>query len=299
MDLRHLETFVKIAELKSFTKAAELLYLTQPTVSKQIVDLERFFEVKLIDRTKRSVVLTKAGEILLGYAIEFLALKKEAIDAIAAFRGVKKGTMVIGASTIPGTYMLPRILNLFNGRYTGIQLKLIISDSKDILNKTDLGEIDIGFVGAKDETRKVEYKRIFNDTIVIAAPRDYPDSILLKELTQYPFITRETGSGTRAGFEQALRKLSTLTSQDLKTVAELTSTQAIKEAIKSGMGIAYISRMALTDELAHGDLKLLHVEGLPDIKRSFYLVTKKGKTPLPQVKAFVDILENWRLHEKT
>ena len=289
---------MRIAELKSFTKAAETLFLTQPTVSKQIVDLERYFEVKLIDRTKRSVVLTKAGEILLKYAIDFLYLRKETVDAIAAFRGLKRGTMFIGASTIPGTYVLPQVLNLFNRQYGAIELKLIISDTKDVLTRTDQGEIDIGFVGAKDESRKIEYRKILDDTIVFAAPRDFPDSITLEQLKDQPMVCREPGSGTRNTFEQALRKIGSPAPGDLRTVAELTSTQAIKEAVKYGMGITYISEMAVTDELAHGDLKLLHVEGFPEIKRSFYMVTKKGKTPLPQVKALIDVLEKWRKHEK-
>lgn len=294
-----METFVRIAELKSFTKAAEMLYLTQPTVSKQIVDLERFFEVKLIDRTKRSVVLTKAGEILLRYAVEFLALKKETVEAIEAFRGLKKGVLLIGASSIPGTYVLPRALSLFNRQYAGITLKLLISDSKDVLNKTDQGDLDIGFVGAKDETRKIDYKKILSDTIVIAAPVDYPDSIPVDRLKDYPLLAREAGSGTRKAFELTMAKLPSPAEENLTTVAELSSTQAIKEAVKGGMGLAYISRMAIADELAHGDLKILRVEGLPEIRRSFYMVTKKGKTPLPQVKAFMDILEKWRKHEKS
>jgi DNA-binding transcriptional LysR family regulator len=298
MDLHHLETFVKVAELKSFTKAAETLFLTQPTVSKQIIDLEKFFQVKLIDRTKRSVVLTKAGEILLKYAAEFLYLRKETVDAIAAFRGVKKGTMYVGASTIPGTYVLPRVLCIFNEQYKGIQLKLLVSDTKDVLVRTDVGELDVGFVGAKDETKKIDYKKILEDTIVIAAPQGYPDSIPLEGLKEYPFIAREAGSGTRNAFEAALRKQKSFTALDLKTVAELTDTQAIKEAVKCGMGLAYISRMAITDEVARGELKVLRVEGLPDIKRSFYVVTKKGKSALPQVGAFLSVLDKWRKNEK-
>ena len=298
MDLRHLETFVKIAELRSFTKAAEALCLTQPTVSKQILDLERFFGVRLIDRTKRSVALTKAGEILLKHAADFLVLKKETIADIAAFKGVKKGSMIIGASTIPGTYVLPWALNVFHREYGGIQLKLIISDTADVLNKTDRGEVDIGFVGAKDESRKVDYRKILEDTIVIAAPRDYPDSIHVKQLIEYPFVAREAGSGTRNTFELALKTHAPFPASGLKTVAEFSSTQAIKEAVKGGMGLAYISRMAITDELAHGQVKLLRVEGFPDIKRAFYMVTKKGKTPLPQTKALIDILEKWGEHEK-
>ena len=299
MDLHHLETFVKVAELKSFTKAAETLFLTQPTVSKQIIDLEKFFQVKLIDRTKRSVVLTKAGEILLKYAAEFLYLRKETVDAIAAFRGVKKGTMYIGASTIPGTYVLPQVLCIFNEQYKGIQLRLLVSDTKDVLTRTDLGELDVGFVGARDETKKIDYRKILEDTIVIAAPPGYPDSIPLEGLKEYPLIAREAGSGTRNAFEAALRKQKSFTTLDLKTVAELTDTQAIKEAVKCGMGMAYISRMAITDELARGEVKVLRVEGLPDIRRSFYVVTKKGKSALPQVGAFLSVLDKWRKNERS
>jgi DNA-binding transcriptional LysR family regulator len=298
MDLRHLETFAKIAELKSFTKAAEELFLTQPTVSKQIVDLERYFQVKLIDRTKRSVALTRAGDILLKYARDFLYLKKETVDAIAAFRGLKTGKLLIGASTIPGIYVLPQVIKLFKRMYEGIQIKLLISDTVDILNKTESGETDIGFVGAKDATRKVEYRKLVDDTILIAAPLDYPDSMPVQELTNYPVIGRETGSGTRNAFDLALKKLRRFSHSDLKIVAELTDTQAIKESVKNGMGMAYISKMAVTDELARGTVKHLHVEGFPEIKRSFYMVTKRGKTPLPQVKALIEIIDGWRKHGK-
>ncbi len=235
MDLRHLETFIKIAERKSFTKAAEELYRTQPTVSKQIVDLERYLEVKLIDRTKRNVALTKAGEILLKYAKDFLHLKKEAIDAIAAFKGLKKGSMLVGASNIPGIYMLPQVLNLFRNQYNGIQLKLVISDTKDITHRVEQGECDVGFVGAKDETKKLDYRKFLDDIIIMIAPREYPDSIHVKSLKDYPLIIREEGSGTRNSFELALKKSHVMRATDLKVAAELSDTEAIKEAVKNGI----------------------------------------------------------------
>ncbi len=298
MDLRHLETFIKIAERKSFTKAAEELYRTQPTVSKQIVDLERYLEVKLIDRTKRNVALTKAGEILLKYAKDFLHLKKEAIDAIAAFKGLKKGSMLVGASNIPGIYMLPQVLNLFRNQYNGIQLKLVISDTKDITHRVEQGECDVGFVGAKDETKKLDYRKFLDDIIIMVAPREYPDSIHVKSLKDYPLIIREEGSGTRNSFELALKKSHVMRATDLKVAAELSDTEAIKEAVKNGMGISYISKMAVKEELLKGNLKYLHVEGFPDIKRSFYITTRKGRTQLPQVRALVEIADKWRRNVK-
>ncbi|MDD5009934.1 MAG: selenium metabolism-associated LysR family transcriptional regulator [Syntrophorhabdaceae bacterium] len=298
MDLRHLETFVKIAELKSFTKAAEELFLTQPTVSKQIVDLERYFGVKLIDRTKRTVVLTRAGEILLRYAKDFLGLKKETIDAIAAFKGLQKGDITVGASNIPGVYILPGLLNIFKQLYNGIRFRLIIADTKAILQKMEEGEIDVGFVGAKYETKKIEYKKFLDDIIVMIAPLSFPDTIHIKQLKDYPLIIREQGSGTRNHFESSLKRLKINVFPELQVIAELTDTEAIKEAVKSGMGVSYVSKMAIVHELANNNLKCLNIEGLPNIVRSFYIVTKKGKTISPPIKALLDIVDKWRKHEK-
>lgn len=298
MDLRHLETFVKIAELKNFTKAAEEMYLTQPTVSKQIIDLERYFGVRLIDRTKRTVTLTRAGEILLRHAKAFLALKKETIDAIAAFKGLQKGDMVVGASNIPGVYILPGLLHIFKKQYDGIRFRLTIADSKEIIGKMEEGEIDVGFVGAKYDTKRIEYKKFLEDTIVVIAPPSFPDTIHIKHLKDYPFIVREQGSGTRNHFESSLKRLKPDVLPELQVIAELTDTEAIKEAVKSGMGVSYVSRMAVVHELANKNLKCLNIEGLPNIMRSFYIVTKKGKTISPQVKALLDITDKWRRHEK-
>lgn len=298
MDLKHFETFLKIAELKSFTKAAEELYLTQPTVSKQIVDLERFFDVKLIDRTKRTVALTKAGEILLQYAKDLINLKKDAVEAIASFKGLKKGSITVGASTIPGIYILPKVLSIFKKQYNGIGIKLIISDTKDIIEKMEEGKIDIGFVGAKSTTVKIDYKKFIDDTIVMIAPPEFPDVIRLKDLKEYPLISRETGSGTRNNFESSLKKTKDMGLEDLTIIAELTDTEAIKEAVKNGMGLAYISNMAITADIAAGKLKHILIEGFPEIKRSFYVIARKGKTVLPQVRALLEIIDTWRKHEK-
>jgi DNA-binding transcriptional LysR family regulator len=298
MELRHLETFLKIATLRSFTKAAEELYLTQPTVSKQIVDLERFFDVKLIDRTKRTVMLTKAGDLLLKYAKDFIRLKKETIEEIAAFKGLTKGTITVGASTIPGIYILPSVLSIFKKSYPGIQIRLLISDTKGIIEKMEEGAIDIGFVGAKSAAKKLDYKKLIDDTIVMIAPVEFPDSINLNELKGYPLIAREPGSGTRNTFEASLKKIKHVKTTDLTVIAELTDTEAIKETVKNGMGISYISKMAIVEELARGRLKRISIQGFPDIKRSFYIVSRKGKTALPQVKALLEIIDKWRNHEK-
>jgi DNA-binding transcriptional LysR family regulator len=298
MDLHHLETFVKIAELNSFTKAAEALNITQPTVSKQILDLESYFGVRLIDRTKRQVILTRAGEILHKYGKDFMALRKDTVDALEAFKGLKKGMIIVGASTIPGIYILPKALNAFREKYSGIKIKLIVSDSKDVMDRMEQGLIDVGFVGSKDTSKKLEFRKLVDDTIVFIAPHGYPPSIAVENLKKYPFIMREQGSGTRNSFHVALKKFGMNSLTDLHIVAELTDTEAIKEAVKSGMGISCVSRMAVNSEITQGQIKALVIDGFDDLRRSFYVITRKGRSLLPQVKALVEIIDRWKEHDK-
>jgi DNA-binding transcriptional LysR family regulator len=297
MNIHHLESFVRIIELRSFTKAAEELGLTQPTVSKQIVDLEQFFQVRLIDRTKRSLALTRAGEILFKHAKDFISLKRETIDAMASFRGVKSGSLRLGASSIPGVYILPPILKAFKGRFGGVDLTLVLSDSQNIADRVENGDVDIGFVGSREETKRIAYKQFLEDSIIFIAPLEFPELIDIHDIAKYPLLVREPGSGTRKCFETALLKRH-LKPEDLHVVGELGDTEAIKAAVREGMGISYISNRAVREELGRGFLKVLSVKGFPGVKRSFYIITKKGRSTSPQTEALLRIINEWRHHEQ-
>jgi DNA-binding transcriptional LysR family regulator len=297
MNIHHLESFVRIIELGSFTKAAEELGLTQPTVSKQIVDLEQFFQVRLIDRTKRSLSLTRAGEILFKHAKDILSLKRETIDAMASFRGLKSGSLRLGASSIPGVYILPPILKAFKGRFGGVDLTLVLSDSQNIADRVENGDVDIGFVGSREETKRIAYKQFLEDSIIFIAPLDFPGVIDIHDIAKYPLLVREPGSGTRKCFETALLKRH-LKPEDLHVVGELGDTEAIKAAVREGMGISYISNRAVREELSRGLLKVLSVKGFPGVKRSFYVITKKGRSTSPQTEALLKIINEWRRHEQ-
>ena len=288
---------MRIIELRSFTKAAEELGLTQPTVSKQIVDLEQFFQVRLIDRTKRSLALTRAGEILFKHAKDFLSLKRETIDAMASFRGLKSGSLRLGASSIPGVYILPPILKAFKGRFGGVDLTLVLSDSQNITDRVENGDVDIGFVGSREETKRIAYKQFLEDSIIFIAPLDFPEAIDIHDIAKYPLLVREPGSGTRKCFETALLKRH-LKPEDLHVVGELGDTEAIKAAVREGMGISYISNRAVREELSRGLLKVLSVKGFPGVKRSFYIITKKGRSTSPQTEALLRIINEWRHHEQ-
>jgi DNA-binding transcriptional LysR family regulator len=298
MELRLLETFLKIAELKSFTRAADELCITQPTVSKQIVDLEHFFDVRLIDRTKRVVTLTKAGELLYQYAREMVNLKKDTIEAIASFKGLKKGKLTLGASTIPGIYIMPRLLSEFKKRYAGINFELIIADTREIIENMENGSLDLGIVGSKNETAKIEFRKLIDDTIIFIGPPDSPGSITLQQFRETPLIARERGSGTRNTVEVSLAKIRGLEKDRLNMVADFSDNEAIKNAVMSGMGMAYISELAVLGLLRDGLVKKLTIDGIPPIKRSFFIITRKGKTILPQVQVLMEIIDTWRKHEK-
>jgi len=296
VNIHHLETFVKIVELKSFTKAAEELDLTQPTASKQIAELESFFSAKLIDRTKRTVGLTGAGEILFKYARNFLSLKKEVIDAIAAFQGLKTGSLRIGASSVPGVYVLPIALKTYKERFPDIDVSLYLSDSSEVICRLDEETLDIGFVGSREGAKNVSYTPFLEDNIVFIAPLNYPSSIDIQDLSSYPVVVREPGSGSRKCFEAAMKRRH-MKPSDLKVVGELGDTEAIKAAVRTGMAFAYISNRAIADELASHVFKVLHVKGFPGVKRRLFIVNKRGRSLSPQSEALVKIINEWRFSE--
>jgi DNA-binding transcriptional LysR family regulator len=184
MDLRHFETFLQIAELKSFTKTAEAVCLTQPTVSKQIVELERFFDVKLIDRTKRTVSLTGAGELLLTYARDFVNLKKNTIDASPLSKASKKAPSRRRKHHPRHLHppQAPQLIQESVRRYTD---QAIISDTKES-SKRCRTSIDIGFVGAKKRHQKTRLQKIVDDTIVMIAPPTFPDTVRAADIKDYP-----------------------------------------------------------------------------------------------------------------
>lgn len=294
MDFKRLATFEKISELKSFSKAAEELYITQPTVSKQIMDLEDHFKIRLLDRTKRSVTLTRAGEILLKYAHDLLSLKKEMTEAMDAFKGLKTGTINVGASSIPGVYILPRVLKEFKNEYDGIQIKLTISDSKTVLEGMENGSFDIGFVGGREKMESLDFIKFLEDTILIAASGDFPDRMTIEEFARSPLIMREPGSATRRTFEAELKRLIRDGIKDINIVAEMSDAGAVKEAVSQGMGLSCLSGMAIEKEVRNGEMKIIAIEGLKEMKRSFYVTIKRGRTMLPHARALIDIAKEWR-----
>jgi DNA-binding transcriptional LysR family regulator len=293
MDLWQLKIFCKVVELQSFSKAGESVHLSQPTVSSHIKDLEEHFGTRLVDRLSRRVTPTKAGELLFDYARQLIALRDRAEAAMAEFNGKIRGRLVLGGSTIPGGYVLPRIIGLFSRRYPEVQVALKVGDTSEIINNVLSGHIEAGVVGAKQRDKLLEQRPLMADEMCLVVPGDHPwagrRQIRLQELLDAPFIIRETGSGTLRSIEEQLQKKG-FSIADLKIVAEMGSTEAVRQGIKNGVGLSILSAVAVADDIQTGLLKTIHVEGL-NLKRSFYLTTHRQRTTSPLCGVFIDFLK--------
>ncbi|MGW8221712.1 MAG: selenium metabolism-associated LysR family transcriptional regulator [Syntrophobacteria bacterium] len=292
MDLRRLEVFCKVYELKSFSRAGKACLLSQPTVSEHIRHLETHLNVRLFDRLGREVAPTRAGEILYNYARRMLNLKREASLTLERYRGKMSGDLELGGSTIPGQYILPSLIGRFKDNFADIFIKLVIADTMKITNMVLDGGLELGVVGAKMKNNKLQFEQLFDDELVLAVSPDHRwakrSAIRLEELPQAPFIMREQGSGTRMAMLEILEQAG-LESQKLKVVAEMGSTDAIRQAIKARVGVSILSNRAIADELQFDQLCHIPVKGL-SLTRHFYLVTHKKRSRSPLGQAFVDYL---------
>ena len=210
IDFRHLETFCRIAGSKSFSKAADDLFLTQPTVSGHILALEQSLSLRLFDRTSRGVRLTKAGEIFLKYASKILSFRKDLLNALSEFSEGIRGDLSLGARTKPGEYLLPRLMGDFKKEHPHLTISLKIADTKEIVQYVLQDSVEYGVIGAKLNHPSLHYEKYEEDEIIAVAPSDHPltrkKGVNLEELLTEPWIIREEGSGTQIALETALRK---------------------------------------------------------------------------------------------
>jgi DNA-binding transcriptional LysR family regulator len=293
VDLRQLEIFAKVAELGSFSRAAEALFLTQPTVSEHIRSLEEEFGVRLLDRLGRGAAVTRAGQLLLSHAQRMLALSREARQAMDGFLGRMSGELMIGASTIPGEYILPPLIGRFKEKFPDISITLLIGDSQTAVDWVAEGRAELGVVGARLAHRAVEYRELMPDDVVVVVPAAHPwhgrRQVSLEDLRGEPLLIRERGSGTRAALERALGEAK-LDIGAFRVVGEMGSTQAIKQAVKAGVGVSVISRRAVDEECKSGSLACVRLRDLK-VARSFYLATHKERSRSPLAEAFRAFVE--------
>ncbi len=294
---KQLEVFCKIVETGSFSKAAEEVFLTQSSVSERIANLERQIGAKLFDRIGKKVFLTDVGKLFYRYAKRLLEEKERISEEIQDFLGVKKGKLSIGGSTIPGEYILPKVIKKFNERYPLINVNISVHDSKKVQNMVLNGTFQLGIIGFIQPDQNIRCKSLWKDELVVAVPKGHRwmerKEIELKELFEEPFIMREEGSGTLRTMEEYLKRYEPDFKKKFKVITHLGSSTAVKEGIKAGLGISIISIRAIETEVKAGIIFPLRIKGVK-MFRNFYLIWDKRRTRSPIAEEFIKFLEEWK-----
>jgi DNA-binding transcriptional LysR family regulator len=295
MEDHKLKVFCTVAETKSFSRTSEIIHLTQPAVSLQIQALEEIYETKLFDRSSSSVTLTPAGEVLYKYAKEILALYASAEKVIGKLTGLVKGSITIGACSNIGNYLLPSVITNFKKTHPNIKIHLLVSNTKRVVEMLNSGYIDLGLVEGDAVKEKINVKKLISDELLLIVSPNHPwakkKEISISDLTKEPFIFREAGSGTRQMIEKFLARHG-ITPQDMKISIVLGSTEAIKDAVESGLGVSIISRWAARKENKYGTLRLLNLKE-EKMVRDFSLIINKNSVSTNALDEFLTFLKSY------
>ena len=295
MDLKQLEALVCVAEEGSFSRAAQRLHLTQPTVSSRIGSLEQELGVRLLQRP--TPVLTEAGTLLCRQAREMLALRDQALRAIQGLSRQVRGTVSVAASTVPGQYFLPKLLQAFRAWYPDVSFDVRLVDSAEAAAQVLSRSAEVGFTGTLPESPKCICREFADDRLVVITPNQprfqpyldtgFPVQALLRE----PYISREPGSGTRAETEQFLRQLGVDPAR-LHIAVEVRSTESLKKMVSEGVGLAILSHSACEDYCQFGKLLAFDFQGTV-LRRKLYLICRKGGLLSPAAQAFYDYAKDF------
>ncbi len=290
MDLKRMEVFCKIVELRSFTRAGEALSLAQPTVSEHIRALETMLGEKLLDRFKGDVLPTPVGKVFYQYAKTMVQTRDEAFQAVDQFRSKLAGQLNLAASSIPGTYVLPRIIGSFKAAHPDSHISLQISDTTGTAEAVADGRAEAGIVGARWRHPKLDFQEIVSDELILIVSPEHRwatqhNIIDPNELTEEPFVLREAGSGTRMVTKQVMDEHG-LNIGRFNVVAEMGSTEAVKQSVKDGIGVSILSARAVSNELRQGTLVAIKIRGIR-FERSLYVVLRKNRQVSPLCSAFL------------
>lgn len=294
MDLWQLKVFTSVIDQKSFSRAGEMINLSQPTVSSHIKELEHYFDCRLIDRMGREALPTSAGKLLYTYAGKLLALKAEAESAMSDFLGTKKGHMIFGGSNIPTAFILPKLIGPFKKDYPHISVTLVTGNTSQIIERIIRGDLEAGMVGAKVEDPQVRQEMLIRDEMKLVVPGDHKwadqEVIDYDALLDEPFITRESGSGTWGSISKSIGEAGFKDKGRFNVSVTMGSTAAVIQGILNHAGVSILSTIAVEDEIRSGRLKALNVAGL-DLNRCFYLTTHSRRVGSPITEAFIAFMK--------
>lgn len=292
MDFR-LKIFHTVAQVKSFTKAAEILGLTQPAITFQMKNLEEEFRTRLFNRDQNRITLTETGKILCRYAEKILDEYEKANDEIAKVTGKLGGEIRIGVASLLGKYVLPKLIGMFKQKYPNIKIIMLVGDSAQLIQKIQEHTLDLIIVSEPVSVKNFVVKPFIDDEIVVIVHPEHKwamrDHIEVEDFVNEPFIAREPGSGLREVYKHFLSSRN-ISLKNLNIVMTLGSSEALKSAVESGVGFSIISNIAVNREIELGLLKLIPVRRM-NLKRRFLVVY-----PIKQYrKHVIDVFMNYVL----
>ena len=295
MNLKQLEAFVQVAEGGSFSKAAKQLFLTQPTISAHISSLEKELNARFFVRNTKEVKLSDDGKELYRYARQMIDLQKKIEERFETGKSESKHLITIAASTIPAQYLLPEILMKFNERYPKEQVKLLETDSSQVVTKIIDHMVDVGFTGTVLEKKHCKYIPFYKDELIVITPNTEKYQVLHQNIEDISWISgeclimREEGSGTRKEAGKQLRNAG-INLDKLKIIASIENQETIKKSVKQGMGISVISRLAAEDEVKYGDLLAFSIPKA-DQGRDINLVYNKNYQMSKSAERFIKVVK--------
>ncbi|HEU0074587.1 MAG TPA: LysR family transcriptional regulator [Dehalococcoidia bacterium] len=289
MDLGQLEAFVQVANQHSFSRAAEALFLTQPSVTARIQALERDLGERLFERSGRGIRLTEVGECFLPHAERVLQALNTGRDAIDSLRNLHSGSLVLASATTVSTYVLPGLLKTFRARYPRIEVSVRTGRSEQVLQMMLADEAQVGLVRAVYH-QDIETKGLIEDELVLVANAAHDlagrGSVTVEQLGDHPFIFFDRNSSYYSLAQGIFRQHGVVP----RTQMELDSMEATKKMVEEGLGIAMLPKVALERELKEGILRIVEIEDMPNPTRQIALISRRSRPLGPVAQAFVDIV---------
>ncbi|WP_066067522.1 selenium metabolism-associated LysR family transcriptional regulator [Neobacillus soli] len=288
MDLHQLYVFTKVVEHKSFSKAAEDIFLSQSTVSSHIQALEKMLGVRLFDRVARESILTPHGERLYQWALKLLLMKDQALLDLKQGMTELRGMIRVAASSVPGQFMIPKMVKQFRVEYPEVTFHIDQSSSKIVAEKVLGGSVDIGILGEKYESEKLRYIPLLKEKLVLVTSNqlEMKGPVNIRDILQYPFVMRNSDSGTNAILERFLKK-SKIAKEQLNVISYIEDGQSLIQFVIQDVGISIISETAATEYARQNMLKIHEINGFND-ERYFYLVYNVNKTQSLVSKLFIE-----------
>lgn len=295
MNLNLFKTYIRVVETQNLSRTAEDFGLSQPAVTKQIQALEDMYGILLLERSGRKLRPTEAGETLYNCARDLIKSMEKLDKSMEEITESRKGSLYLGASTIPGQYILPIIVKGFKEKYPHISISLDIADTEKIFNKISERELDLGIVGGWSNNRKVEGSPWLEDELVVVVPEQHrlagQTTVGLQELLKERWIFREKGSGTRKAVEDLMAAYN-VNREELNIYMEAGSTETVLAMVEAGMGISIVSRWVIRPQSSALKLRYLSIMER-EARRMFYIVLPRQKVRRKSVSHFLDYLQNW------